>query len=123
MLGAKALTPRIVERVWGSNPIVQKNLGGTRRDLALIRLWLISLAVVANNMFCLWLTMLFDDAMIIPPEGLAHAPPGICNILTLVGNAAFAIYVCKPLPARLDCIDILLNNLRSSAINPPLTNI
>ncbi len=29
MLGAKALTQRIIERVWGSNPIVRKNLGGS----------------------------------------------------------------------------------------------
>jgi hypothetical protein len=37
MLGAKALTPRIIERVWGSNSIVRQNLGGTRGDLALTR--------------------------------------------------------------------------------------
>ena len=77
MLGAKALTPRIVERVWGSNPTVRKNLGGTRGDLALIRRRLISLAVIANNTFHLWLTTFFDGAMIIPPEGLVHVPPGI----------------------------------------------
>jgi hypothetical protein len=35
MLGAKALTPKIIERVWGTNPIVRKNLGGSRGDLAL----------------------------------------------------------------------------------------
>ena len=57
--------------------------------------------------------------MIIPPEGLAHAPPGIRDILTIVGNAASAIYVRKPLHNRQDCIDILLDNLRSSTINPP----
>ena len=77
MLGAKALTPRIVERVWGSNPTVLKNLGGTRGDLALIRRRLISLAVIANNTFHLWLTTFFDGAMIIPPEGLVHVQPGI----------------------------------------------
>jgi hypothetical protein len=57
--------------------------------------------------------------MIISPEGLAHAPPGIQDILTLVGNADSAIYVCEPLPAGQDHIDILLDNLRSSTINPP----
>jgi hypothetical protein len=119
MLGAKALTPRIVEQVWGSNPIVRKNLGGTRGDLALIRRRLVSLAVVANNTFHLWLTTLFDDAMIIPPEGLTHAPPGIRDILTLVGTAASAIYVCEPLPSGQDRIDILLDNLQSSTIDPP----
>jgi hypothetical protein len=77
MLGAKALTLRIVERVWGSNHIVRRNLGGTHGDLALIRRRLISLAVVANNTFHFWLTTLFNDAMIIPPEGLVHVPPGI----------------------------------------------
>ena len=58
--------------------------------------------------------------MIIPPEGLAHVPPGIRDILTIVGNAASAIYVREPLHAGQDRIDILLDNLRSSTINPPL---
>ena len=65
MLGAEALTPRIVERVWGSNPIVRWTLGGTREDLALIRRRLISLAVVANNTFHLWLTTSFNGTVII----------------------------------------------------------
>jgi hypothetical protein len=120
MLGAKVLTPRIVERVWGSNPIVQKNLGGTCGDLALIQRRLISLAVVANNTFHLWLTTFFDDAMIIPPEGLAYVPPGIRDILAIVGDAASAIYVREPLHAGQDCIDIFLDHLRSSTIDPPL---
>jgi hypothetical protein len=51
MLGSKALTPRIMEQSWGSNPIVQKNLCSAHGDLALIRRWLISLAVFANNTF------------------------------------------------------------------------
>jgi hypothetical protein len=119
MLKAKALTRRIVERVWGSNHIMRRNLGGTRGDLALIRLWLISLVVVANNTFHLWLTTFFNDAMIIPPEGLVHVPPGIRDILTTVKNAASAIYVHEPLHDGQDHIDILLDNLQSSTINPP----
>ena len=118
MLGAKALTPRIVERVWGSNPTVRKNLGGTRGDLALIRRRLISLAVIANNTFHLWLTTFFDGAMIIPPEGLIHVPPGIQDILTIVGDTASAIYVREPLHAGQNRIDILLCNLRSRNTDP-----
>ncbi len=57
--------------------------------------------------------------MLIPPEGLTHAPPGIQDILTLFGNAASAISVHEPLPAGQDCIDILLDNLRSNTIYPP----
>jgi hypothetical protein len=77
MLGAEALTSRIVERVWGSNPIVRRNLSGTGGDLALIHQQLISLAVIANNTFHLWLTTSSNGTMIIPPEGLIHVPPGI----------------------------------------------
>jgi hypothetical protein len=66
-------------------------------------------------MFHLWLTTFFDGAMIIPPEGLAHV-----DILTIVGNTASAIYVREPLHAGQDRIDILLDNLRSNAIDPPL---
>jgi hypothetical protein len=119
MLGAKALTPRIIERMWGSNPIVRRNLGGTRRDLALIRRRLISLAVVANNTFHLWLTTSFNGTVKIPPEGLVHVPPGIRDILTIVRNATSTIYVCEPLHNRQNCIDILLNNLRSSTTDLP----
>jgi hypothetical protein len=120
MFGAEALTPRIVERVWGSNPIARRNLGGTRGDLALIRRRLISLAVIANNTFYLWPTTSFNGTVIIPPEGLAHVPPGVRDILTIVRNATSAIYVHKPLHDGQDRINILLDSLRSSPIDPSL---
>ena len=55
--------------------------------------------------------------MIIPPEGLIHAPTGIRDILTIVGNAASAIYVREPLPAGQDRINILLDN--TVTVDPP----
>jgi hypothetical protein len=123
MLGAKALTQRIIERVWGSNPIVRKNLGDSQGNLALTRQRLISMAVVANNTFQLWLTMYFNKAtMVVPSECLAHVPPGVRDILQLVKSDASAIYVRKPLPAGQDCIDILLHNLWSSSIDPTSIN-
>jgi hypothetical protein len=65
-----------VERVWGSNLTVRRILHGTCGDLALIQQRLISLAVIANKTFHLWLTTSFYDAMIIPPdEGLDHHLP------------------------------------------------
>jgi hypothetical protein len=118
MLGSKALTPRIVERVWGSNPVVQRNLGGTQGDLALTRQRLISMAIVANNTFHLWLTVLFNGNTIVPHESLAHVPPGVQDIVTLIGNNTSAIYVRKPLPDGQVCIDILLDNLRLSPVDP-----
>ncbi len=99
MLGAKALNPRIIERVWGNNPTVQKNLGGSRGDLALTRCCLISMAVIANNTYHLWLTTYFKVTKIILEESLPHVPPGVRDILQLVENDASAIYVRKPLPA------------------------
>jgi hypothetical protein len=59
LLGADALTPKIVARVWGENEVVRRNLGGPRGDLALVRRRLILLASVANNTFHLWLTTSF----------------------------------------------------------------
>jgi hypothetical protein len=97
-----------MEQVWGSNPTVQRNLGGTRGDLALTltKRRLISMAVVAKNMFHLWLlaTLLNGDT-IVPPESLARVPPGVQDILTLVGNNTSAIYVREPLSAGQDRID------------------
>jgi hypothetical protein len=51
---------------------MRRNLGSTRGDLALTRRWLISMAVVANITFHLWLTTLFNGTTIVPPESLAH---------------------------------------------------
>ena len=60
MLGADALTPAIVECVWGQGNILHQNLGGLRGDLAIIRRILILLACVANNTFQLWLNTSFE---------------------------------------------------------------
>jgi hypothetical protein len=123
MLGAKAFTQRIIEWVWGSNPIIRKNLGSSRGNLALTRQRLISMALIANNTFHLWLTTYFNKAtMIVPSESLVNVPPGVRDILQLVESDASAIYVGKPLPAGQDRIDILLHNLQSSSINPTSIN-
>ena len=74
MLGADALTPAIVERMWGQDDIVHQNLGGPRGDLAIILRRLILLACVANNAFHLWLNTSFEEKNIITPEALKYAP-------------------------------------------------
>jgi hypothetical protein len=51
MLGTDALTPAIVEQVWGQDDTVQQHLGVLRGDLAIIPHCLILLACVANNAF------------------------------------------------------------------------
>jgi hypothetical protein len=123
MLGAKALTPKFIEQVWGTNPIIQKNLGGSRGDLALTQHSLISMAVVANNTLQLWLTTYFYKATkIVTPESLHHILPVVQDILQLVEDNAPAIYVPKPIPTGQDCIDTLLHNLRSSSIDPTSIN-
>ena len=37
LLGSDALTPSIIQRVWGANNTIQKTLGGPRGDLTLIQ--------------------------------------------------------------------------------------
>jgi hypothetical protein len=49
LLGVDALTPTIVDQVWGQNRVVCKKLGGPCGNLALICRQLISLACVANK--------------------------------------------------------------------------
>ncbi len=70
MLGADALTPVIIEHVWGQDDIVCQNLGGPRGDLAIICCRLISLACVVNNAFHLWLNTSFKEKVIITLEAL-----------------------------------------------------
>ncbi len=76
------------------------------------------MAIVANNTFHLWRTTLFNGNTIVPHESLTHVPPGVRDILTLVGNNTSAIYVREPLPDGQDCIDILLDNLRANSVDP-----
>ena len=70
MLGADALTPVIIEHVWGQDDVVRQNLGGPRGDLAIIRCRLISLACVVINAFHLWLNTSFKEKGIITLEAL-----------------------------------------------------
>jgi hypothetical protein len=118
LLGADALTPTIIRKVWGENDVVQRNLGGPRGDLAIIRRQLISHACVANNILHLWLTTTFNGHTIIPLDSLNYIPPGARDILQLVRRNDAAIYVREPLPSGQDRICILLQNLRQHPTNP-----
>jgi hypothetical protein len=76
------------------------------------------MAVVANITFHLWLTTLFNGTTIVPPESLAHDHREYETLsLSLVNTSA--IHVREPLPAGQDRIDILLDNLWSSSVDPP----
>jgi len=122
MLGAEALTPKIIARVWGDNEVVRRNLGGPRGDLALIRRRLISLASVANNTFHLWLTTPFNGGMVIPPDALQHLPYGIKDILNLVTLTTAAVYVREPIHTGRDRIHILQHNLCQNPHTPISSN-
>ena len=122
LLGADALTPRIVRRVWGENEVVRQNLGGPRGDLALVRRRLISLASVTNNTFHLWLTTTINGKMIIPTDSLQHLPPGVRDIFQLISLNDAAIYVREPLHSGQNRIHILQNNLRQNPHTPISSN-
>ena len=77
LLGSDALTPSIIQRVWGANDTIRKNLGGPPGDLALIRRCLISLSKVTINMYHLWATIDFDNTGIINDDALPCHPPGL----------------------------------------------
>jgi hypothetical protein len=122
LLGADALTPKIVARVWGENEVVRRNLGGPRGDLALVRRRLISLASVANNTFNLWLTTTINGGIIIPPDALQRLPPGVRDIFQLISLSNAAIYVRETLHSGRDRIHILQNNLRQNPHTPLSSN-
>ena len=121
LLGADALTPNIVTKVWGENEVVRRNLGGPRGDLALVHRRLISLASVANNTFHLWLTTTINGGTIIPSDALQHLPPGMRDIFQLISLNDAAIYVREPLHPGQDRIHILQQNLRQHP-HTPLSN-
>jgi hypothetical protein len=72
LLGAEALTTKIIPKVWGQNDMICRNLGGPHGNLDLTRHQLISLVCVANNTFHPWLTTTFNGSMIIPDKALQH---------------------------------------------------
>ena len=118
LLGADALTPDIISQVWGHNKTARTYLGGPRGDLALIHCRLISLAIVANNVFHLWLTTSFNNNVIIPIDTLNYLPSGVRDILHLIQQNTSAIYVRESLPPGHDRIKILTNNLRQHPTKP-----
>jgi hypothetical protein len=77
LLGSDALTPSIIQRVWGANDTVRKNLGGPCGDLVLIRQCLILLSKVTINMYHLWATIDFDNTCIINDDAIHCHPPGL----------------------------------------------
>ena len=122
LLGAAALTPTIIQTVWGENDIVRRNLGGPCGNLAIIQRQLISHACVANNILHLWLTTTFNGHTIIPLDSLKYIPPGVRDILQLIRHNDAAIYVREPLQSGQDRIRILLQNLHQHHTNPISSN-
>jgi hypothetical protein len=112
MLGADALPPAIIERMWGQDEVVRRQLGGPRGDLAIICRRLVSLACVTNNAFHLWLNTSFKGKTIITPEVLKNVPQGVRDILLHVKDNNSAICVREPLPSGKDPIQKLQHNLR-----------
>jgi len=120
LLGSDALTPSIIQRVWGANNTVQKNLGGPRGDLALIRRCLISLSKVTINMYHSWVTIDFDNMRIINDDALRCHPPGLRSIIQTLKDLTTPEYVRAPLAPGTTRINILLTNLNSlTAIRVP----
>ena len=109
-IGAEALTPNIIKKVWGANDTVRRNLGGPRGDLALIRRRLISLSAVAINAFHLWMTTDFDGTRVISHDATRHHPSGMREILDSIMIPSSATYVREPLAPGTDHIETLLNN-------------
>jgi len=76
-----ALTPSIIQRVWGANNTIWKTRGGPRGDLALIQGCLMLLSKIAINTYHMWATTDFDNAHIINDDALRCYPPGLRSII------------------------------------------
>jgi hypothetical protein len=81
LLGSDALTPLMIQWVWGANDTIRTTLGGPRGDLALICRRLILLSKIAINTYHLWTTINFDNARIINDNALRCHPPGLQSII------------------------------------------
>jgi hypothetical protein len=118
LLGADAITPTIIDQVWGQDDTARSKLGGSRGNLALICRHLTSLACVANNTYHLWLTTTFNNGTIIPHNTLQYLPSGVSDILRIIMNNDAAIYVRKPPHSGQERINILRQNLCQHPTNP-----
>ncbi len=97
LIRADALTPSIIECVWGANKIVQRNLGGPWGDLALICHRLITLSAVAINAIHIWTTTDQDNTQVITPDALWFNPPGLRAIINSIAQPSAATYIREPL--------------------------
>jgi hypothetical protein len=70
LLGSDALTPSIIQQVWGANDTIQQKLGGPHGDLSL----LVLLSKIAINTYHLWATTDFNNKRIINNYAL-HCHP------------------------------------------------
>jgi hypothetical protein len=122
LLGSDALTPSIIQQVWGANDTIRKNLGRPLEDLALIRRRLISLSKVTINMYNLWATINFDNTRIINDDALRCHPPGLRSIIQTLKDLTTVQYVRAPLAPGTTCINILLTNLKHNTIDPSSIN-
>ncbi len=122
LLGSDALTPLIIQRVWGANDTIRTTLGRPRGDLALIRRHLISLSKIAINTYHLWATIDFDNVRIINDNALRCHPPGLQSINRSLQDPTTAEYVRAPLAPGTTRINSLLMNLRQDTIDlSPIT--
>ena len=120
--GSDALTPSIIQRVWGAKDTIQKTLGGPRGDLALAQRCLVLLSKVTINMYYLWVTIDFDNTPIINDDTLRCHPPGLRSIIQSLKDLTTTKYVRAPLAPGTTRINILLANLKHNTIDPSSIN-
>ena len=117
VLGSDALTPLIIQWVWGANDTIQTTLGGPRGDLALIHRCPILLSKITINTYHLWATIDFDNARIINDDALRCHPPGLRSIIRSLQESTTTKYVCAPLAPGTARINSLLMNLWQDTID------
>jgi hypothetical protein len=118
LLGSHALTPSIIQWVWGANDAIRKTFGAPCGNLALIQRCLVSLLKIAINTFHFWAITNFDKMRIITNEVLHCHPPGLCDIIKSLHDPTTAKYAQEPLAQGTTHIYILLTNLRNSMMDP-----
>jgi hypothetical protein len=118
LLGSDALTPSIIQRVWGANNTIQQKLGGPGGDLSLIRQCLMSLSKIPINIHHLWATTDFNNEGIINNYALHCHPQGFRDIIKSLQDSTTAKYVHEPLALGTARINILLANICNSVVYP-----
>jgi hypothetical protein len=111
LIGTDAITPNILNMVWGANDDARIALGGPQRDLSLIRRHVLALSKIAINTIYVWMTDPVTPILADTLPTLQKLSPTFKHLLLHTGKNV--VYAREPAPSGRKLTKLLADNLRT----------